>query len=70
LEVTDKISIQVEKHPEINLAVEHNIAYICSETLAVSLQLVDSTEQDGTEPIELTEDLTINIRIERLSVNS
>jgi len=69
-EVTDKISIQVEKHPEINSAVEHNIAYICSETLAVSLQLVDSTEQNGTESIELTEDLSVNIRIERLSVIS
>jgi isoleucyl-tRNA synthetase len=69
-EVTDKISIQVEKHPEINSAVEHNIAYICSETLAVSLQLVDSMEQDSAEPIELTEDLTVFIHIERLSVNS
>ncbi|MEQ8907694.1 MAG: isoleucine--tRNA ligase [Vicingaceae bacterium] len=40
-EVTDKISLKVLKVPEISAAIEQNKDYICSETLANSLEIVD-----------------------------
>ena len=41
LEVTDRISINILKHNEINQAINNNKNYICSETLANKLELVD-----------------------------
>ncbi|NQX97413.1 MAG: isoleucine--tRNA ligase [Flavobacteriales bacterium] len=41
LEVTDRISINILKHTEINQAINNNKNYICSETLANDLELVD-----------------------------
>lgn len=66
-EVTDKISVLVEKHQEINSAIEHNNAYICSETLAVSLLLTDSIDKQDKEQIEVTDDLSTYIWIDRLA---
>jgi len=40
-EVTDKIRIQILKHPEIQTAVSRNETYIKDETLAKELNLVD-----------------------------
>ncbi len=64
-EVTDKIFIRLAKHPEINSAVEHNYDYICSETLAVSLELTEIPDSSTAEPVEITEEVTTFIRIEK-----
>lgn len=40
-EVTDKISITVQKHPMLDAAIEANKQYICLETLAADITLVD-----------------------------
>ena len=48
LEVTDKISIQIGRHKDIDAAVEANKAYICKETLAESLELTDKAPVNGT----------------------
>ena len=42
LEVTDKIKLEIKSNKEINKAVEKNLDYICSETLAKSLDLVEN----------------------------
>jgi len=44
-EVTDKIDLRIESHQEIDDAINNNKDYICSETLAASLELVDEVKE-------------------------
>ncbi len=46
LEVTDKIDLKIKSNDVINDAVKKNLAYICSETLANSLTLVEKIEAE------------------------
>jgi len=46
LEVTDKIDLKIKSNEAINNAVENNLDYICSETLANSLTLVEEIENN------------------------
>jgi len=41
LEVTDRIQLQIKSDEKINIAINDNLNYICSETLANSLDLVE-----------------------------
>ena len=63
LEITDKISIQLEERPEIIDAVKEYTDYITSQTLANSLELVpqlnESTELDFDEYV-------VNIKITKI----
>ena len=62
-EITDKIRIEIVKHDAINGAVENFGEYIASQTLASSIQLVDSIDA----PVELDlEDYLVNIKIEKI----
>jgi isoleucyl-tRNA synthetase len=65
LEVTEKIALQIKKHDFINAAIEKNLNYICSETLAGDLQLVDSL--DSGEEVEVSDEVTTRIAIRRLN---
>jgi isoleucyl-tRNA synthetase len=60
--VTDRINLQIEKHPEFEAAIKQFNTYICAETLAANLQIVDKIEQATT--IELN-DVALNISITR-----
>jgi len=64
-EVTDKISLLIEKTNELEIAVQKNFDYICSETLADSLQLTDQILTNNKITIELTDDMKTNIIIEK-----
>jgi len=64
-EVTDKIRVQVEKMEYIDLAVQNNLSYICAEILAESLDLVDKIEEKNRVAVELTEEFSINIRVDK-----
>lgn len=64
-EVTDKIELKVEKIDEIVSAIQNNFSYICSETLADSLDLVDKLENEDKIAVELTEELSTYILINR-----
>jgi isoleucyl-tRNA synthetase len=64
-EVTDKIELKVEKIDEIVSAIQNNFSYICSETLADSLDLVDKLENEEKIAVELTEELSTYILINR-----
>lgn len=44
LAVTDKIQLTIKSDEKINVAIENNLNYICAETLAASLNLVDSLD--------------------------
>jgi len=65
LEVTDKINLKIQRDDRINQAVESNIKYICSETLAVDLLLLDVVE--GGAAVELDEQISTKISIEKLN---
>lgn len=66
LEVTDKIHLRILSHQEINNAVNNNKDYICSETLAGQLDLVDELKQNEGIKVELEEDVTTLISLEKL----
>lgn len=65
LEVTDKINLKIQRDDRINEAVESNIKYICSETLAVDLVLQDTVE--GGTLVDLDEQISTTISIEKLN---
>ncbi len=65
LEVTDKIRVEVEKKPVLETAIQHNYHYICSETLALSLHMPDRIVADSKQRVEITEDIQVDICIEK-----
>ena len=67
LEVTDKIHLKILSHHEINNAVNNNKDYICSETLAGQLDLVEELKQNEGLSVELEENISTIISIEKLN---
>ena len=65
LDVTDKINIRIQKHEAIDNAVNNNLNYICSETLATSLELLDKVEAKEVVSVELDDSISTIIAIER-----
>jgi isoleucyl-tRNA synthetase len=66
LEVTDRILLTIKADDKINEAIKNNLLYICSETLADSLQLVDSVEGSKTL-VEIDEAISTEIGITKLN---
>jgi isoleucyl-tRNA synthetase len=66
-EVTDKIIVRIERNLQIDNAIDHYNSYICSETLATSLQLFNKIEDDSKESVELFEDVVTFVAIEKVS---
>jgi isoleucyl-tRNA synthetase len=64
-DVTDKINISVKLHDKLNNAIENNLIYICAETLANSLTLVDHIDEG--ELIEVEEGISTTITVNRLN---
>lgn len=62
LEVTDKIRLRIENNPVTDKAIEHNYAYICSETLTSKLDLCPGAEISGANCVELTD--TVSLKLE------
>ncbi len=62
-EVTDKINVKIEKNNGLIPAVNRNLSYICSETLADSLELVDNLDDNEKQIIELSDELKTHIII-------
>ena len=65
-EVTDKIRVKIQSHPEMDVAVNQNNSYICSEILAQSFSVTGKLEGKNVEEIELTETIKTNISIEKM----
>jgi isoleucyl-tRNA synthetase len=63
-EVTDKINLTIQKHPEFDNAFEDNFSYICSETLAESFKLSEKL-QDDSDKVEMTESISLLIDIKK-----
>lgn len=64
-EVTDKIYLKIETNDQIFNAIKKNFNYICSETLALSLDLVEKINNDSCVEIELGDEIKTNVLVER-----
>ncbi len=65
LEVTDSIKISLQKNPEIDEAINNNYSYICSETLAESLDFVELIEDDNVFVTELVDKIESRLLISK-----
>ena len=61
LDVTDRIDLYVENHPEIEQAVNINKNYICAETLADKLIIKPAITDEIALEVEVEEGLTTRI---------
>ena len=65
-DVTDKIIVKFQSQADIDEAVNRNITYICSETLAQSFEVVDMVEDAGKVLIEITDKISTFIEIKKV----
>lgn len=65
LEVTDRIKVSLRCPSELAAAIEHNFDYICSETLAETLDVTDTVPQNAVN-IELTETVSADISLAKI----
>jgi len=65
-EVTDKIMVKFQSHAEVDEAVQRNISYICSETLAQSFEVVAEIGETDKVFIEITDKISTFIEIKRV----
>ena len=63
LEVTDKIDVRIKQHNELDSAVRNNFDYICSETLATSLELVSEISEPSAVIVDVDENVKTTIYI-------
>jgi isoleucyl-tRNA synthetase len=66
-DVTDKISVRIEKNTDLAPAIEHNLAYICSETLAEALEVFENGSLEIFDIIEITDEIKVNIQVEKIT---
>ena len=65
-DVTDKISVIVEKIQGVEIAITNNYDYICNEILATELKLNDNLGNDDAHLLELTDDISVKTIIKKL----
>ncbi len=65
-EVTDRIKLSIAKHVGFNDAVENHKEYICAQTLADSLVLVENAAELKATEVEIDKDVVAQIEIEKL----
>lgn len=66
-EVTDRIILKIQKHDFYNLAVENFKDYICNQTLASELLLVDQLDAENSNIAEIDTDIEARIQVIRNS---
>ena len=64
-EVTDRISLTIVKRDEFNKAILNYKDYICAQTLANQLELVDNLNDTDTKNVEIDKDLFAQILVKR-----
>ncbi|MCF8218559.1 MAG: isoleucine--tRNA ligase [Bacteroidales bacterium] len=67
LEVTDHINLKIESHEMLNNAIHNNFSYICSETLASNLDLVDELNTKESAQAELNDEIKVRVNIQKVS---
>lgn len=66
-DVTDKIAVQITANNFIESAVNNNFNYICSETLAASLELVGEITSSDAVLVEVDKSLSTHVKITKLN---
>ena len=66
-EVTDRINLVILKHDEFNDAVLNHKDYICTQTLANDLVLVDKLSNPDAKEVEIDKEFSARILAERLN---
>ncbi|MDD3861204.1 MAG: DUF5915 domain-containing protein, partial [Bacteroidales bacterium] len=64
-DVTDKINIFILSHPELDNAIKDFQEYICSQTLANSINIINKTEQNKYVSVEVNNFETL-LRVEKV----
>ncbi len=67
LNVTDKILLQIKGHDKINTAINNNKQYICDETLAERLDIVDVLNIPHPIEIEIDTELKTSFGIDKIT---
>jgi isoleucyl-tRNA synthetase len=65
-EVTDRINLTIVKGEEFNKAISNYKDYICAQTLANQLELVDNLNDNDFKVVEIDKDLFAQILIKRV----
>ena len=65
-EVTDKIDIEIQKHEAIDSSVTNFKDYICSQTLAKSIKLVEKVNPEEAKSVELDDNIKTFIKIGKI----
>jgi len=63
-DVTDKITVEIQKHDSINEAIANFKDYIASQTLAKSILMVEHLNSDGKE-VEIDEEIKTRLKIQK-----
>jgi isoleucyl-tRNA synthetase len=66
-EVTDRIILTIAKRDEFNQAILNYKDYICAQTLANQLELVDNLEDDDAKDVEIDGGLVARILVKRIN---
>lgn len=66
-DVTDKIAVQIESNNLIESAVNNNFNYICSETLAASLELVGNLTSNDAVFVEVDDEIKTHVKVTKLN---
>jgi isoleucyl-tRNA synthetase len=64
-EVTDRINLTIVKAEEFNKAILNYKDYICAQTLANQLEMVDNLEDNDVREVEVEKDLFARILVKR-----
>ena len=62
----DRINISLSASEKLANAINENLNYICSETLADELRITNSEETQKGSTIELVEGINTNIEIQKI----
>ncbi len=65
LDVTDKIHLQIQKHPAINEAITNYKDYLSAQTLANSVDLIENFNGKAVKKVEIDTDVETAILIEK-----
>jgi isoleucyl-tRNA synthetase len=66
-EVTDRVNLAILKHSEFNDALLAYKNYICTQTLATGLTLVDFMDDPDAKEVEIDKDIFARILVKRLN---
>ncbi|HXP51326.1 MAG TPA: DUF5915 domain-containing protein, partial [Bacteroidia bacterium] len=64
-EVTDKITLKIKKNVAVDSAIKNNFTYICAETLAASLEMVEVIDEGEAIDVEVADNVSTSIFINK-----